>query len=137
MKKIKIYNFSSFYNNKVIHVCSNITRQLHNRQWTEIIYDYSFSHVGINYNGISGNVTLIFYPEHIQQLISIFSSGIPNQGSNDTITFISNSKSANDVSITSNGDCTYTYNVKNLVIKNITLNAVNGTKRVEITGTCE
>ena len=67
--------------------------------------------------GISGNVTFNISNGTYGASFIDFSSGIPNQGAYDTITFTSSTNNSNNVTIASSGTALTINNAKNLVIK--------------------
>ena len=88
-------------------------------------------------NGVSGNITFNIISGTYSASTIDFASGIPNQGTYDTITFTSSTNNASNVTISSSSIALTINNAKNLVVKNITLDASSGQKAVQITGAFE
>ncbi len=86
--------------------------------------------------GISGNVTFNISNGTYGASFIDFASGIPNQGTYDTITFTSSTNNSNNVTIASSGTALTINNAKNLVIKHLTIGSSSTSKGVQLNGSC-
>ncbi len=86
--------------------------------------------------GIAGNVTFNILSGTYNENLN-FNSSIPGMTVKDTITFISQAKNADSVILKSTVTVIDLTNIKNLIFKNLTIDATNGTYGIVFNNLCE